>query len=205
MRQQGFTVLELLVVILIAGIVTAIGIPSIRAMYINGQRSDSSTSLYGAFTMARSEAVARSTWVLVCPRISTASASPTATPTCQDPNSGSPDWSQGWVAFRSTSASLASAGLPAASDLIAAGDPMNANLTVVATNSSNPSVPVTSVGFNLSGNASNASGGSQAYTFQLCQTTTSSGGTKSVVHSPTGGRTIYIDFGGRVSLATSAC
>lgn len=84
--QAGFTLLELLTVMAIVAILAAVGIPSLLDMVRSAQLRSSSSQLYDAIILARSEAVKRNAQVDVQPGT-----------TCVSPaSSNSADWITGW-------------------------------------------------------------------------------------------------------------
>ena len=58
-RRNGFTLIELIVVIAILAIMASIGIPSYQRMILNNSVTSASNGLVGFLQMARSEAVTR--------------------------------------------------------------------------------------------------------------------------------------------------
>ena len=58
-RNSGFTLLELMIVITLAAVITAIGIPSFQNTVANQRRTAAVTELALAFNPARSEAIKR--------------------------------------------------------------------------------------------------------------------------------------------------
>jgi len=66
-RQGGFTLLELLVVVIIIGIVAAIGFPSFRIMIANNRLAAGANEVLAGMQAARTEAIRRNTRVVVCP------------------------------------------------------------------------------------------------------------------------------------------
>ena len=89
-RAGGFTVIELLVVVAIAAIFIALGVPSftdfIRQTRLSSAMNDLSADLF----LARSEAIKRNSRVLVCAR-----ATATATTCSTTPAAGT--WMNGWL------------------------------------------------------------------------------------------------------------
>ena len=67
-KQRGFTLLELLVVIVLLGITAAIAIPNFASLIQSNQRTAVINDLSGLLSFARSEAVRRSAAVVVYPR-----------------------------------------------------------------------------------------------------------------------------------------
>ena len=86
---NGFTLMELMVVLAIAGLVVGFVVPSFKTTLKNAQRRETATSFYSALTLARSEAIARNLPVRVCARTES------ITPGCAD--LGSTEWKYGWI------------------------------------------------------------------------------------------------------------
>jgi type IV fimbrial biogenesis protein FimT len=89
--SSGYTLLELLTVILIVGIFTAIGIPSFQYVTYSNRMSSEVNSLLADMQYARSEAVKEGQPITVC----TSSNATSASPSC----SGSDTWNTGWIVF----------------------------------------------------------------------------------------------------------
>jgi type IV fimbrial biogenesis protein FimT len=90
-NQSGFTLMELLVAVAIAGILLAVGMPSMREFIQNGRITAVTNELVGTLMVARSEAIKQSTQVCVCPS-TTVNA---AIPAC----AANGNWESGWIAF----------------------------------------------------------------------------------------------------------
>ncbi|MCY1278726.1 hypothetical protein D9M68_321260 [compost metagenome] len=65
--RNGFTLIELMVVIAIVAILSSIGYPSFREFMLNGRLTAETNALLGALQYARSEAVTQKREVAVCP------------------------------------------------------------------------------------------------------------------------------------------
>lgn len=88
-RQQGFTLYELMITVLIVGVVLGFGVPNIRAFTQNSRMAAATNDLLGTFHLARSEAARSKQNISIC-----ASANSTAaTPTC------SGEFEDGWIVF----------------------------------------------------------------------------------------------------------
>lgn len=85
--SAGFSLVELVSVILIAATLMAIGVPSFRAVTNSNRLSSEINGLLGDMQFARSEAVKEGLSVSVCSSADSVSCS------------GSADWSSGWIVF----------------------------------------------------------------------------------------------------------
>ncbi len=100
-RAQGFTLLELMIVIALAAVILAIGAPSFTEFRRNGHLTADANDFLTAVQVARTEAVKQQRTVSLC-----ASADPqAASPTC----SGDADFT-GWVVFADPDSDCAIAG-----------------------------------------------------------------------------------------------
>lgn len=88
-KQNGFTLYELLTVLLVVGVVLAIGVPNMQSFRQNSRMTSTANDLHSSFHLARSEALRAKTNISIC-----ASAdSMAALPTCGG------ELEAGWVVF----------------------------------------------------------------------------------------------------------
>lgn len=78
----GFSLIELLVVMVIAGILLAIGVPNMQSYFVTTRMNSASSEFTGILNLARSEAVKRGARVVIARTGST-----------------SRNWGEGWEAF----------------------------------------------------------------------------------------------------------
>ena len=87
-KNSGFTLIELMVTMIIVGILTVIGGPSISSFFSGGHLVSSSNELVSAIHIARSEAIKLNRKVTIC--VSSDGASCLV---------GSNKWQKGWIVF----------------------------------------------------------------------------------------------------------
>jgi type IV fimbrial biogenesis protein FimT len=87
-RQSGFTLIELIIVMILVGILVAIGVPSYKSITTSSRMSAESNALLGDLQYARAEAVREGEPVTVC--ISSSGTS------C---DTASTSWQEGWIIF----------------------------------------------------------------------------------------------------------
>ena len=108
----GFNLIELMVVLAIAAIALAVGLPDLRAMLRQHQLKAVVNDLHGAIELTRAQAMSRGGRVLLAPA---------------EPGSG--DWARGWVVFVDTDGDLVPG---AADDIIARRGPVARDVTISA-------------------------------------------------------------------------
>ncbi len=91
-RQQGLTLIELMVTLAVAIVLVAVGMPLFTGVAANNRATTQSNSLLAAVRLARSEALRRSTDVSLCPTANPTAASPTCT-------GNTNDWNGGWTVY----------------------------------------------------------------------------------------------------------
>ena len=79
-RQHGFTLWELLMTLLVAGILLGIGVPNVMEFQRNAAMTGAANDLVTATLMARTEAVKRQAQVTLCLSDDPLAATPTCTP-----------------------------------------------------------------------------------------------------------------------------
>lgn len=91
-KQLGFTLIEVMVVIIIVGILASIAAPSLSTLMKNNRLKAQMFDMLGSINIARSEAVKRKAQTVLC-----RSANPTAgSPTC---GGTSQTWTSGWIVY----------------------------------------------------------------------------------------------------------
>lgn len=94
-RISGFTILELMLVLVIASILLLMGVPSMQDVIKNNRLVTINNELVSSMQVARSEAIKQSAVACVCP----SSTAGSAAPACD----ASDNWEAGWIAFTDTS------------------------------------------------------------------------------------------------------
>ncbi|MEE4379215.1 MAG: GspH/FimT family pseudopilin, partial [Candidatus Competibacteraceae bacterium] len=85
MKQNGFTLLELMVTMAIAAIVLTVAVPSFQGIILNNRIASHTNDFASSLNLARSEAVKRARRTVLCKSSDGA--------TCDTSSAG---WEQGW-------------------------------------------------------------------------------------------------------------
>jgi len=88
--SRGFSLLELLVTVLVAGLLLGIGVPSFSGFLASNRQTAEINALFHALYLARKESIRRRQMVSLCPSPDGKRCSPSA------------DWSAGWLLFENT-------------------------------------------------------------------------------------------------------
>jgi type IV fimbrial biogenesis protein FimT len=90
-QGAGFTVTELVMVMTIIGVITAIGVPSFKYVTASNRISSEINGLLGDMQFARSQAIKQGLTVTIC----SSSNSTSPSPLCNAGNT----WNTGWIVF----------------------------------------------------------------------------------------------------------
>lgn len=90
-KENGFTLLELMVVLAVSAVVLSLGVPGFRAIVQDSRMVADTNQFVSSISLARSSAVRHQRNATIC----TSSDYAQPTPTC----SGSTDWTNGWVVY----------------------------------------------------------------------------------------------------------
>lgn len=92
-KSKGFTMVELLVVIAIIAVLTTLAAPSFKALLQSNAMSSSVNTFMADLRYARSEAIRRGGWVVMC----RSNLPEAANPTCG--TGSTTGWESGWIIF----------------------------------------------------------------------------------------------------------
>jgi type IV fimbrial biogenesis protein FimT len=95
---RGFTLLELLIVLAIAGILVAMSLPMLGSLIASSRISGATDLLFGSMQRARAEAILNH-WVVVICRSVDPNADPPDCDGSPTAGYGSADWAAGWIVF----------------------------------------------------------------------------------------------------------
>jgi type IV fimbrial biogenesis protein FimT len=141
-RARGFSLIELLVVMVIAGVLFGIGVPNLQQYVVSSRLSGASNEFFTALNLARSEAVRRAAQVTLV----------------TNGAANSRDWTSGWTMFVDTDRDGA---LSAGEEVLRVGPALDAPMTIFGSVAFG-----TSVSFDSTGRLTSAGG-----TFVICHGT----------------------------------
>lgn len=98
--QNGFTLYELMITLLIVGVVLTLGMPNLTAFSQNSRITTSANDLHAAFQVARSEAARAKSTITIC----ASNNSMSTAADCQG------DWEDGFIVFVDSNGDIARAG-----------------------------------------------------------------------------------------------
>ncbi len=166
MKQSGVTLLELMVVLVIAGILLAIGIPAFSSLAHTSRLSSFTNELISSLHLARSEAIKRNSRSVMCKSDGGISCA------------ASGGWHQGWLVFHDANNN---AELDAGETVILTRQALPAGFSLTG------NTPVARyISYAPTGKTKLISGGLQMGTLTLCNESGSPGSAREVIISSTG-------------------
>ena len=121
--QNGFTLYELMITLLIVGVILSLGIPNMRAYSQNSRMTSAANDFHAAFHLARSEASRAKTNITICASADSLTCGVGAT------------WDQGYIVFVDTDGNIATGG--ADESILRAQPAMPEGIVVAAADDSN--------------------------------------------------------------------
>jgi type IV fimbrial biogenesis protein FimT len=174
-QQHGVTMIELLVVVTIVGIFSAMAAPSFSSLLTSTRLSSQANDIVADVRTARGEAAARGLWIGICP-------SRDGGITC---STSASDWASGRIIF----ADSARTGAPAnAAAVIKASGALSGRTTLGVTGLTDVNLTFSPYGGLLQAGVAGGSG-----TFKLCAPNT------------TAGKQVKVDTGGRPIAGAASC
>ena len=156
-NAKGYTLLELLVIVIVIGIVMAVGVPQISTFFEGNRMVSNTNALVAALNIARSEAIKRGNRVTVC-KSSNADA---GTPSCDN----GADWEDGWIVFEDTDGNIGDYNSGSDGALLYRQAGVEGDQTTVRTNDADI---MNYVSFTSRGTPQTANGRAQSGMFRIC-------------------------------------
>ena len=122
--QNGFTLYELLVTVVVIGIIMSIGLPNFLEFTRNNRMAATSNDLLSAFTLARTEAIKRKAPVTVCSSLNPAAANPAC----------GGGFADGWIVFADDDGDIV---VDAGEDVIRSHGPVPGGVTLQTNGAAN--------------------------------------------------------------------
>lgn len=164
-KQRGATLLELIVVLAVSAILLTTAIPGFSALFHSNRLTAATNELVASLHLARSEAIKRSSRVVMCPS-STGSACAAG------------GWQQGWMVFHDANNN---AQRDAAEPVVLSHPPLRAGMWVTSKGST-----ASYISYTPAGDVQQVSGAIQAGRLTLCNASVPPGAGREVVVSRTG-------------------
>jgi len=136
-KNSGFNLVELMIVLLVAGVLFALAAPSFDSTSRNGNLTSSVNDMVSSLHLARTEATKRGVTVVVC-RTSDANAN---APAC---NTGNGSWQDGWLVFADDNDS---GQIDGGEDLITVHDALGGSVIVKSHANLNDAISYQATGF----------------------------------------------------------
>jgi type IV fimbrial biogenesis protein FimT len=121
-KQNGFSLIEVVVTLAIAAIVLSIGVPSFQSYIQNNRQTTAINELATALQLARNSAITRRVRITLCKSNDGSN--------CQD-GAGSGDWTQGWMMFTNPDNITATTGLTGTETLLRVHAALPGNSTLI--------------------------------------------------------------------------
>ncbi len=142
-KQPGFTIVELLIVVVIASILIGLAVPSFQSFISRNKLATISDEIYSAISYTRIEAVKRRTNVTLCAKNSD------GTTTCE-PLGTNADYANGWLIFIDNDTDGI---LDVAEELLKITDAIQGNISITNDNTTIPGIR-----FGISGRVAQGAG-----------------------------------------------
>jgi type IV fimbrial biogenesis protein FimT len=157
-KQTGFTLAEVMITMAIAGVLLAVGMPSMREFIQNGRITSVTNELVSTLMVARSEAMRQSTTTCVCPSTDGATCEPSS------------NWETGWIAFSDYNSNCIMDGVaPNADTMLKVWDGTDYAGQITVRNNNGLINALNRVSFNSRGETqSNVAGVGMGGTFSIC-------------------------------------
>ncbi|MEW6445764.1 MAG: GspH/FimT family pseudopilin [Pseudomonadota bacterium] len=179
-RQSGFTVIELMVTIAVAGIILALAVPSFQSSIASNRLVAATNQMVSALNQAKSEALRRNARAVLCKDDGSGQCSTASGP-----------WSNGWIVF----VDVAPFGSPtpaiATGDITIARGTLQGDLAVRGNGTAAQYIAFTPNGMTRN----YASGATASVTLRVCSTSSS-------LSDDMRARDILVNSSGRIALAS---
>ncbi|MBI3533598.1 MAG: GspH/FimT family pseudopilin [Burkholderiales bacterium] len=132
-RQSGFTLVELMVVVTIAVVLLSLAAPSFRSMLVKRSVQSAADILVSDLRYARSEALKRSSTVIVCNSLNGSSCMTLCSPAVPNVCAPTASWKGGWIVFADGNSN----GAVDAGEILRVQDALPSMASIASTNPAN--------------------------------------------------------------------